>query len=115
MTKKLEGNGLWESSRMILPEYRERILRASAESGRRQPAAVHEDEQMIIGEAIKRSLALRLPVRLKLQGDESRGPVWAEGVVTDASPLQGMVRLESEKGIERIRYTDIVGAEWKGE
>ncbi len=26
MTKKLENNGLWESSRMMLPEHKERII-----------------------------------------------------------------------------------------
>ncbi|MCQ6558135.1 hypothetical protein [Paenibacillus mendelii] len=32
MSKKLEGNGLWESSRMMLPEHREQLLKLRRES-----------------------------------------------------------------------------------
>lgn len=38
MSKKLEGNGLWESSRMMLPEHREQLLKHRRESaGEPQP------------------------------------------------------------------------------
>lgn len=39
MAKKLEGNGLWESSRMMLPEHKERIRswRAEVESRHEKP------------------------------------------------------------------------------
>lgn len=33
--KKLEGNGLWESSRMMLPEHKETIIRRQLEEGRK--------------------------------------------------------------------------------
>ncbi|OWR31416.1 hypothetical protein CDO73_06710 [Saccharibacillus sp. O23] len=112
MTKKLQGNGLWESSRMILPEYRERILRASDEHHGRRPDAIHEDERERIDEAVKRSLASGLPVRLRLR-KAGAGSLWTEGVVTDASPMQGALRLSNEDGVRRILYADIVGAETK--
>ena len=35
MSKKLEKNGLWESSRMMLPEHKERILQANQQLERR--------------------------------------------------------------------------------
>ena len=35
MGKKLEGNGLFESSRMMLPEHREQFVRKQGEIGRR--------------------------------------------------------------------------------
>jgi predicted RNA-binding protein len=35
MSKKLENNGLWESSRMMLPEHKERILEANHQLERR--------------------------------------------------------------------------------
>ncbi|WP_235945744.1 YolD-like family protein [Saccharibacillus alkalitolerans] len=109
MTKKLEGNGLWESSRMILPEYRERIARASAERTRQRKIVLHEDEREAVFEAVKRSLALGIAVRLEVQGD--RGSEWAEGVIIDASPIRGSLKLEGEFGVRRIAYSDIVGAE----
>ncbi|GGO03719.1 YolD-like family protein [Saccharibacillus kuerlensis] len=109
MTKKLEGNGLWESSRMILPEYRKRILQASTERDRRKKAILHEDELETIAEAVRRSLALQLTVRLELYGEY--GSEWTEGIVTDVSPLQGMLKLENESGRHRIAYPEIVGAQ----
>jgi hypothetical protein len=35
MGKKLEGNGLWESSRMMLPEHKSRIRKNERETQRR--------------------------------------------------------------------------------
>lgn len=35
MSKKLENNGLWESSRMMLPEHKERILKSNQRLERR--------------------------------------------------------------------------------
>lgn len=35
MTKKLENNGLWESSRMMLPEHKERIIEMNNRPERR--------------------------------------------------------------------------------
>lgn len=113
MTKKLEGNGIWESSRMILPEYRQRILRASAERDQGRRIVLHQDELDHIAEAVKRSLVLHSPVRLRLQGNSS--DEWVEGIVTDASPMQGTLRLENESGIRRVAYSDISGAEWNNE
>lgn len=113
MTKKLEGNGIWEASRMILPEYRQRILRASAERDQGRRVILHQDELDHIAEAVKRSLVLHSSVRLRLQGNSSEE--WVEGIVTDASPMRGMLRLENASGIRRIAYSDIAGAEWKDE
>ena len=44
MAKKLEGNGMWESSRMILPEHREEILKRNREINKRIMPRLHEDE-----------------------------------------------------------------------
>ena len=110
MTSKLEGNGLWESSRMILPQYRERIVRAAAERDAKPEAVLHEDRLEEIAEAVKRSLALGLTVRLELRQEEHA----AEGIVVDASPLQGMLRLRQESGkVRRIAYRHITGASLK--
>ena len=47
MSKKLSGNGLWESSRMMLPEHKEAILRGrKAENHHDKPDL---DEQVMEG------------------------------------------------------------------
>ncbi|MDO3411890.1 YolD-like family protein [Saccharibacillus sp. CPCC 101409] len=109
MTKKLEGNGLWESSRMLLPEYRARIERQSRESIRAPRPELHQDALEDIAEALKHSLAAGRAVRLKLHGEY--GGEFAEGVVIDASPMSGVLKLRSAQGVRRIAYSDIIGAE----
>lgn len=66
MTKKLEGNGLWESSRMMLPEHKARIIADNERQGRRErpllDAARREDIAARLTEAYRsgREVALRL-------------------------------------------------------
>ncbi len=44
MSKKLQGNGLWESSRMMLPEHKETIIQHRYEFGRRSRPTIDEQE-----------------------------------------------------------------------
>ena len=109
MTKKLEGNGLWESSRMLLPEYRARIERQRRENIRLPHPELHQDALEDIAEALKHSLAAERAVRLELHGEY--GSVFAEGIVIDASPIGGVLKLRNADGVQRIAYADIIGAE----
>mgnify|MGYP001356726211 FL=1 len=45
MSKKLSGNGMWESSRMMLPEHRERILEHRKELRKKERPLM--DEQVV--------------------------------------------------------------------
>lgn len=56
MSKKLEGNGLWESSRVMLPEHKSRNIRDERETLRRGKPVL--DEQKL--EEIECTLALSL-------------------------------------------------------
>ncbi|MFE4711210.1 YolD-like family protein [Paenibacillus sp. NPDC056722] len=56
MGKKLEGNGLWESSRMMLPEHKNRIISDERETLRRIQPVLDEQKQ----EEIESTLALSL-------------------------------------------------------
>jgi hypothetical protein len=56
MGKKLEGNGLWESSRMMLPEHKSRIISDERETLRRVQPILDEQKQ----EEIECTLALSL-------------------------------------------------------
>lgn len=55
MSKKLEANGLWESSRIILPEHREALLRWRKERNRRERPVIddqaREEFARLIGES----------------------------------------------------------------
>ncbi|ULO08967.1 YolD-like family protein [Paenibacillus sp. 19GGS1-52] len=56
MGKKLEGNGLWEGSRMMLPEHKIRIISDERETLRRVQPILDEQKQ----EEIECTLALSL-------------------------------------------------------
>ncbi|MCQ4085667.1 YolD-like family protein [Saccharibacillus sp. JS10] len=109
MTKKLEGNGIWESSRMILPQYRERIIQASSDRDRNSQVILHPDERERIAQAVKLSLTLSSPIRLQLQQDGRIKSV--EGIVIDVSPIQKVIRLQDQFGIQKMAYSDVVGVD----
>jgi hypothetical protein len=54
--RKLEGNGLWESSRMMLPEHKNRIRSDERETLRREQPVLDEQKW----EEIERTLLLSL-------------------------------------------------------
>ncbi|MEC0201495.1 YolD-like family protein [Paenibacillus lautus] len=53
--KKLEGNGLWESSRMMLPEHKETIIRRQLEEGRKDRPTLDPQEMELIESALAES------------------------------------------------------------
>lgn len=53
--KKLEGNGLWESSRMMLPEHKETIIRRQLEEGRKDRPTLDPQEMELIEQALAES------------------------------------------------------------
>ncbi|WP_397386306.1 YolD-like family protein [Paenibacillus sp. VCA1] len=55
MAKKLEGNGLFESSRMILPEHREAYNRYMTHKDLRPKPVIDEQEWQQIGQALQDS------------------------------------------------------------
>jgi hypothetical protein len=56
MGKKLEGNGMWESSRMMLPEHREAILDQTRQLKRIEKPILDEQEIAMINAAFQNSL-----------------------------------------------------------
>ncbi|MFB4321642.1 YolD-like family protein [Priestia sp. BR_2] len=52
---KLDGNGLWESSRMMLPEHRETIIRRQLEEGRKDRPTLDPQEIELIEQALAES------------------------------------------------------------
>lgn len=62
MAGKLEGNGLYESSRMILPEHREALLKQMKEQERRGKPVLDDQEVQLIEQALIESYNRRIPV-----------------------------------------------------
>jgi hypothetical protein len=54
--KKLEGNGMWESSRMMLPEHREAILDQTRNKDNKKRNELDEQELLLIETTIHQSM-----------------------------------------------------------
>jgi len=66
MSKKLQGNGLWESSRMMLPEHKQALIEMRKEERRRKRPSIDFDEAEAIAAAVSRSYTAREPIAIKL-------------------------------------------------
>ncbi|WP_138753558.1 YolD-like family protein [Paenibacillus sinopodophylli] len=66
MKKKLTGNGLWESSRMMLPENKVAINKLFVEKQKRQRTELDEQECTIISQLFDASLNNRQEIKLQM-------------------------------------------------
>ncbi len=66
MSKKLTGNGLWESSRMILPEHKAAYLAYEKEQRQKEKRNLDEQELAVISRIMQESLQRRLPITIKM-------------------------------------------------
>ncbi|MGM0879412.1 MAG: YolD-like family protein [Bacillota bacterium] len=66
MRKKLEGNGLWESSRMMLPEHKAAINEHENALRQRQRVELDEQEWEHVARSVAESLQQRHQITLRL-------------------------------------------------
>jgi hypothetical protein len=66
MSKKLEHNGLWESSRMMLPQHKEAFTAAQQKIAHRQRPIIHDDEYELMVRHIKESYYTKKRVVIEL-------------------------------------------------
>ncbi|MCD9020417.1 YolD-like family protein [Cohnella silvisoli] len=66
MRKKLEGNGLWESSRMMLHEHKERILEANQRQERREKPILDPQKREEINESLGSAYQNKEEIKLLL-------------------------------------------------
>lgn len=67
--KKLEGNGLWESSRMMLPEHKETIIRRQLEEGRKDRPTLDPQEMELIEQVLAESLHSHCKIKVRLYNE----------------------------------------------
>lgn len=107
VSKKLSNNGLWESSRMIIPQHKEALLRHQHEQHRQERPNL--DDQVIeeVSRRLQWSMENREPIVLELYNPFEQREV--SGIVVDIDMIGQRVRLQ--KGDERhwIQVEDILG------
>lgn len=108
--KLTEGaNVLHESSRMILPEHKERLIQRRKELGRKQRPELDEQRLQDIAYMIRQSCQEGTPVTLQVFDDfEDR---FVTGVVVRVDQQLRRVIIEVDDGLERIDLNDIVGVQ----
>jgi hypothetical protein len=108
MSKKLEKNGQWESSRMMLPEHREAILEQNRSLKKRARPEMDEQAQEEIVQAIGVSMWLSLPMTFVLY-DEVADYEFT-GIAVKIDTLNRMVKVSRIEDESWIKFSDIVRA-----
>lgn len=105
MASKLEGNGLFESSRMMLPEHKEALIRFNEELKRRERIELDEQELEQINRALRQSMQFKVSISIRLYDPFERLRV--VGVVNNISRLHGQFKV----GDDWFSISDIEGIE----
>ncbi|WP_342423129.1 YolD-like family protein [Paenibacillus sp. FSL E2-0178] len=109
MSKKLQGNGIWESSRMMLPQHKERINEHRTALQKIVKPTLHTDEIEIINQNISLSLSNRELIKVKIFGEyEYRDII---GVVKSVSGISNKFKIEIEDGYEFVDFNEVLSVE----
>jgi hypothetical protein len=109
MSKKLEGNGLWESSRIIIPEHKEAYLKLMKDRQRRGKPELDDQEVQLIEHALIESYNSRQPVTVVVFSPFDDAEL--TGVVTSINTARREVKLfRDEDDFSWIKLEDIISA-----
>ncbi|OBZ08064.1 YolD-like family protein [Bacillus sp. FJAT-26390] len=92
--KKLEGNGMWESSRMMLPEHKVALNAWDIERQKRQRIHLDEQEWEDVSRSVQESMQRREPIKLKMFHEFEDLEV--NGIVDRVDQLQGRFMVDGE-------------------
>ncbi|MNK73670.1 YolD-like protein [compost metagenome] len=106
MNKKLVANGLWESSRMMLPQHKEMIIEHHKQQLVREKPTLHQDEWENIFGHIEASLYLKEGIQIEMYNEIEN--IFLEGTVTSISQNQKKLKIENENGFEWVDFDEIV-------
>ncbi|CAN7204067.1 YolD-like family protein [Paenibacillus sp. LjRoot153] len=113
MSKKLEQNGLWESSRMMLPQHKESAIRNQKEMHRIQRSALDEQEVHVISATLSRSQMYKKTISVNVY-DEYK-PRILTGIVTRSQRSEFRLdTVDPFSGVEDwewISYKDVLKVE----
>ncbi|WP_311080990.1 YolD-like family protein [Paenibacillus polymyxa] len=107
MGKKLEGNGLWESSRIIIPEHKEAYLKLMKDRQRRGKPELDDLEVQLIEQALIDSYNTRTAVSVTVFSPFDDTVM--TGVVTSINTARREVKLSrGEDDFSWIKLEDII-------
>lgn len=106
MGKKLEENGLFESSRMMLPEHRKQFVNRPKDAGRRRRPALDDQTLEQFALLLLESMEERSEVIVSVYDPDRDDTVRGRVVNTDFTLRR--IKLASETETVSIRFADIV-------
>ncbi|WP_439412690.1 YolD-like family protein [Enterobacter ludwigii] len=107
--KRLEGNGLWESSRMMLPEHKVAINIKNKEEGRKERPILDSQELELIESTLAESFNEHSTVTIRLFNEYEH--VELTGIVVTIHTFRREIKLATASGEwEWIKIDDIVWA-----
>jgi hypothetical protein len=108
MSKKLQGNGLFESSRMMLPEHRESYLLHQQNLRKKSRPQLDDQEMERLSGIIAESILFKKEITLVIFGEFDNAEL--TGVITKIDQEHKTVKLSQENGFIWIKATDILDA-----
>ncbi|NDI34657.1 YolD-like family protein [Chengkuizengella sediminis] len=102
------SNMMWEASRMILPEHKERINDYQYERDRKTKPVLVEEEVNIISQQLSDSMLSKSEIIIELFRDFGQN-AFKTGTVAKFDPQLRQIKLEHEHEYEWIKFGDIVG------
>ncbi|WP_160044722.1 YolD-like family protein [Paenibacillus sp. USDA918EY] len=108
MATKLEGNGLFESSRMMLPEHREAYNQYMIHKDPRPKPVIDEQEWQQIGQVLQDSFNQHVRVTLDLYHPYEDKQ--ASGFVTVINVFRQEIKLRYDDDWDWIKFDDIIAA-----
>lgn len=108
MAKKLEGNGLFESSRLMLPEHREAYNRQFLTKDPKPKPVIDEQEWQMIAQTLQESFEEHARVDITLYDPYEDKEV--SGFVTVINTYLQEIKLRDGDGWEWIKFDDILSA-----
>ena len=110
MSKKLEGNGLFDSSRIIIPQHKEAAIKQMQEIHRRKKPSLDEQQWEMVELALSESIREHVTVTVNVFGPFENNELI--GMVTSVNTFRKEVKLLFDDGDwEWIKFEDIITAD----
>lgn len=96
------------SSKFILPEHKTALQEYRKETMKRSKPLLTEEEQQVIGEALRWSYHTKQPICITLFGEYQDRQL--EGIVTRIEPFRKVFKLQYEDDWTLVRFDDVIRA-----
>lgn len=106
MSIKLTGNGMWESSRMMLPEHKLDYEKFRKEEKRMSKPTLLEDEIEEIVYGINESFGNSLTTTIEVFGELGNRKV--SGIVAEVNQYSKKIKIVFDDGYEYIDFDEIM-------